>query len=89
MENLQRVCIMYITVFSLNFLAVKEISIEGHFIVCPAKLNQNAYYQYILTSEFESKDMVLWKRGSSFVSTEDENLWIHSRLIWFDGLRTP
>ena len=33
--------------------------------------------------------MLLWKRGSVFVSTEDENLWINSRLMWFDAPRPP
>ena len=65
---------MYIILLSLNFLTVKELSTERHFIVCAAKLNQHVYYKSILTSEFGSKDMVLWKRGSSFVFTEDENL---------------
>ena len=50
-----------------------------------AKLNQHIYFKGILTSEFESKNMLFWKRGGSFVSTEDENLWITSRLMWFDG----
>ena len=77
---------MYIIVFSLNFLTVKELSAERHFIVWAAKLNQ---YKGILTSEFESKDMLLWKKGSCFVSTEDENLWINYRLIQFDGPRPP
>ena len=74
MENSQRVWIMYIIVFSLNFLTVKDLSTEGHFIVWVAKLNQKVYYKGVLTSEFGSKDMVLWKRCFSFVSTEDENL---------------
>ena len=80
---------MYIIVFSLNFLTVKELSTERHFIVWAAKLNQHVYYKGILTSEFGSKDMVLWKRGSSFVFTEDENLWIASRPILFDRLCPP
>ena len=70
-------------------MTVKKLSTERNFILWAAKLNQHVYYKGILTSEFESKDMVLWKRSSSFVSTEDENLWIHSRLIWFDGPRSP
>ena len=54
-----------------------------------AKLNQHIYSKGILTSKFGSKDMLLWKRVSAFVSTEDENLWILSRLMWFDGSRPP
>ena len=80
---------MYIIVFSLNSLTVKELSTERHLIVWTAKLNQHLYYKGILTSEFRSKDMLLGKRGSSFVFTEDENLWIVSRRIWFQGPRPP
>ncbi|CAO2614444.1 hypothetical protein LEMLEM_LOCUS16568 [Lemmus lemmus] len=36
-------------------------------------------------TEYESKDMLHWKRGSAFVSSEDKNLWISSRPMWFDG----
>ena len=52
---------MDIIVFSLKFLTVKELG------------TQHIYFKAILTSEFESKNMLLWKRGSSFISTEDEN----------------
>ena len=80
---------MYIIVFSLNFLTVKKLSTERHFIVWVAKLNQHVCYKGILTSKFESKDMLLWKRSSTFVSTEDENLWIPPRLMWFEQIRPP
>ncbi|KAL6084029.1 hypothetical protein STEG23_029944, partial [Scotinomys teguina] len=43
----------------------------------------------ILISKFGSKDMLLWKRGFAFVFTENENLWIGSRLIWFEHPRPP
>ena len=33
--------------------------------------------------------MLLQKRDSAFVSTEDENLWIPSRLMWFDEEEPP
>ena len=69
MENTQRDWIRHIIVFSLNFLIT-----ERHLILKTAKLNQNIYFKGILTLEFGSKDMLLWKRGSSFVLTEDENL---------------
>ena len=72
MENSQRVWILYI-VFSLKFLTVKELSTERHFIIWAAKLNQNGYRKGIMTLEFGSKDMMLW-RGSSFVFAEDETL---------------
>ena len=67
MENIQRVWIMYIIVFSLNFLTA-----ERHLILGTAKLNQHTYFKDFLTSKFGSKDMLLWKRD--FVSTEDDNL---------------
>ena len=79
MENSQRVWIMCIIVFSLNFLTVKELNTERYFFVWTAKLNQHVYYKGSMTFKFESKDKLLWKRGSSFVFTEDENLWIASR----------
>ena len=78
MEYTQRVWIIYIIVFSFNFLTVKELSTERHFIVQAAKLNQG---KGIFTLKFESKDMLLWKRASSFVFTEDENLWVASRPV--------
>ena len=42
-ENIQRIWIMYIIMFSLNFLTVKELSTERHFIVQTAKLNQQLF----------------------------------------------
>ena len=83
MENSQRVWILYI-VFSLKFLTVKELSTERHLIIWAAKLNQNGYHKGTITSKFGSKDMMLWKRGSSFVFTEDETLWIASIPIWYN-----
>ena len=81
MENAQRVWIMYIIVFSFNFLDCRET-----FYSEAVKVNQ---HKGILTSKFGSKDMLLWKRGSAFVSTGNESLWIPSRLVWFDGTRFP
>ena len=72
------------TVFSLKFLTVKDLNTERLFIVWAAKINQDIYYKAILTSEFGSKNIILWKRGSSFVFTEDETLWIASRPICYD-----
>ena len=68
---------------------MKELNTETHFIVWAAKLKQYVYYKGILTSKFGSKNMVHWKRGSSFVFSEDENLWIASTPIWFPGPRPP
>ena len=70
---------MYTIVFSLNFLTVNELTTERHLIVGAAKLN---WHKGILTSKFGYNLMLLWKRGSAFVSTDDEKLWIPSRIIW-------
>ena len=69
MENSQRVWIMYTIVFSLNFLTG-----ERYLILGTAKLSQNIYFKGILISKYGSQVMLLWKRGSSFGSTEDESL---------------
>ena len=45
MEYTKRVQIMYITVFSLIFLTVNELSTERHFIVWVAKLNLRIFTQ--------------------------------------------
>ena len=84
MENSQRIWIMYIIVLSLNFLTVNELNTERHFIIRTAR---HVYYKGIKTSKFGSKDILLRKRSSSLVSTEDENLWIASRLVRFNGTR--
>ena len=75
---------MYTIVFSMNFLTA-----ERHLIPRTAKLNRQIYLKVILISNYGSKDMLLWKRGYTFVSTEDENLRIPSRLLWFYGPRSP
>ena len=67
---------------------MKELSTERHFIIWAAKLNQNGFHKGIMTSGFGSKDMMLW-RGSSFVFTENETLWIVSIPIWYDRPRPP
>ena len=77
MKNEESLDYVYYCVF-FGFLTVNELTAEKYLIVKAAKINQ---HKGILTSEFGTKDMFLWKRNSSFVSTEDENLWIHSRLI--------
>ena len=65
MENSQKVWILCIIVLSLNFLTVKELSTKRDFVVW-AKLNQHVYYKGIKTSEFGTKNMMLWKTGSFF-----------------------
>ena len=64
-------CAYYCVFF--DFLTAERYLIWGI-----AKLNQ---HKGILTSKFGSKDMLLWKRGSAFVPTEDKNQWIPSRLM--------
>ena len=59
---------MYVIVLSFVFL-----NGERHLILGTAK-------KCILTLKYVFKDLLLWKRGSAVVSTEDENLGIHSRL---------
>ena len=49
------------------FLSFFLLPGERHLILGTAKKG-------ILTLKYGSKDMLLWKRGSVFVSTEDENL---------------
>lgn len=65
-----------------------ELTAENHLILGVAKLNQHIYFKGVLTSKFDSKDMLLWKIGSTFISTEDEKPWIPSGLKWFDGPRS-
>ena len=55
---------------------------ERHLILGTAKKG-------ILTLKYGPKDLMLWKRGSAFVSTEDENLWIHCKFMWFESPRPP
>ena len=56
-----------------------------------AILNQSIYFKIVFTLKFKSKDMLIWGRGYTFVSTGNESLWIHSRLtkIRFDQRRHP
>ncbi|CAO2605683.1 hypothetical protein LEMLEM_LOCUS12556 [Lemmus lemmus] len=88
MENIRRVWIMFV-VFSLKFLTVKELNIKRHFTGWAAKLIQHIYSKGVLISRFGSREMMLWKGGSSFVFTEDETLWISSIPIWYDRPRPP
>ena len=66
---------------------MKELSKERHFIIWADKVKQNGF-QKRMTSEFGSKDMMLF-RGSSFVFTEDETLWIDSIPVWYDRPYPP
>ena len=76
---------------SLNCLNAEEgaTAIKRYLFMNAAKLIQDRYVKNTLTSKFGSKDMILWKGGSSFVFTEDETLWIASIPIWYDRPRPP
>ena len=43
----------------------------------------------ILALKYGPNDLMLWKRGSAFLSRENENLWSDSSLMWFGSLRPP
>ena len=70
---------MYVIVIVLSFVFWTG---ERHLILGTAKKG-------IWTLKYGFKNLLLWKRSSAFVSTEDEILWIHSRLTWFDTPRPP
>ena len=36
-----------------------------------------------------AKDMMFWKRGSVFISTENESLRVYLRFMWFESPRPP
>ena len=76
---------------SLNCLHAEEgvIAAKRYLLINAAELIQDRYFENTLTSKFGCKDMILWKRDSSFVFTEDETLWIASIPIWYDRPRPP
>ena len=86
MENTQRILILYVIMLSLNCLNAEEVATVAKrcLFTNAAELIQDRYFENTLTSKFGSKDMILWKGGSSFVFTEDETLWIASIPIWYD-----
>ena len=75
MENTQRVWIIHVIIFSFNLTA------ERHLFLGAAKINRHIYFKGILSSKFEFKDRLLWKKGSAFVYTKGRNLWVPFRLI--------
>ena len=91
MENAHRILILYAIMLSLNCVNAEEESTiaKRYLLINTAELIQDRYFENTLTSEFGSKDMILWKGGSSFVFTEDETLWIASIPIWYDRPRPP
>ena len=91
MENTQRILILYAIMLSLNCLNAEEgaTAAKRYLFINAAELIQDRYFENTLTSEFGSKNMMLWKGGPSFVFTEDETLWIASIPIWYDRPRPP
>ena len=77
---------------SLNFLNAEEgaTAAKRYLFINAAELIQDSYFENTLTSKLKSKDMLLWRRGFAFVSTENEKLWIYSeqRKIRFDQGRS-
>ena len=86
MENAQRILILYAIMLSLNCLNAEEgvTAAKRYLFINAAELIQDRYIENTLTSEFGSKNMMLWKGGPSFVFTEDETLWTASIPIWYE-----
>ena len=76
MKNMQRVWILYVIVLSLNCLMAEEgaKAAKRHLIINAAGLIQHIYFENALTSKFNSKGMLLWRRGFAFVSKGNKRL---------------
>ena len=86
MESTERIWILYDIILSLYELTAEQIIT---FKRNAAGLIKFIYFKNALTSKFKSKDKLLGKRISIFISIENEKLWIPSRLTWFDQVRSP
>ena len=82
MENTQRILILYAIMLSFNCLNAEEGATvaKRHLLINAAELIQDRYFENTLASKLKSKGMLLWRRDFAFVSTENERLWIHSKL---------
>ena len=93
MKNTQRILILYVIMLSLNCLNAEEEAIAAKrlLFINGAELIQYRYFENTLASKLKSKGMLLWRRDSAFVSTENERLWIYSELrkIQYDQGRPP
>ena len=93
MENTWRILILYAIMLSFNCLNAEEGATvtKRHLFINAAELIQYRYFENTLASKLKSKGMLLWRRDSAFVSTENERLWIYSELrkIIFDQGRPP
>ena len=52
-------------------------------------LNLGTAKKGILNLKYGPKDLMFWKRGSVFVSTDEESLRIYLRFMWFESPRPP
>ena len=64
---------------------------KRYLLINAAELIQDRYFENTLASKLKSKGMLLWRRDFTFVSTENERLWIYSELrkIIFGQGRPP
>ena len=78
---------------SLNCLNAEEgaTAAKRYLLINTAELIQDRYFENTLASKLKSKGIILWRRDFTFVSTENERLWIHSELrkIQFEQGRPP
>ena len=79
MENTEKFWILYMLLFSLNYWIAEKITTTNKRNA--TGLIQIIYFKNTLTQKFKPKDKLLGKRISNFVSTENEKLWISSKLI--------
>ena len=72
-------------------LRKKTTVAKRYLLINAAELIHDRYFENTLTSKLKSKDMLLWRRGFAFISTENERLWISSELrkIRFNQGRPP
>ena len=70
---------MYIMLFVLSFV----------YWTGERYLNLETAKKDILNLKYGPKDLMFWKRGSVFVSTENESLRIYLRFMWFESPRPP
>ena len=93
MENTQGILILYAIMLSLNCLNAEEgaTAAKRYLLINAAELIQDRYFENTLASKLKSKGMLLSRRDSAFVSTENKRLWIYSELrkIQFEQGRPP
>ena len=93
MENTRRILILFAIMLSLNCLNAEEgeTAAKRYLLINAAKLIQDRYFENTLASKLKSKNMLLWRIGFAFVSTENERLWIYLELrkVIFDQGRPP